>query len=275
VILNVGGILDPCRATAVFLTDLDGTLLDPDSYSTSHEAIEVIEQLADQGIVTIPVTSKTASEVEAISSDLGLPSTAVVEGGAVLLESDGSTRVFGRSARELRDILRALKEEGWELRGLSEMTVAEVRRLTGLDEESARRALQRLGSEPFLVQLQSEEELSFLTRRITEHGARMVRGGRFFHLLDRSIGKRFALGWLHDLFPNLVGTPSGAVGDAWNDLGMLSVVDRGFLLGSAVHDDHIPEGVIRVAEVGPEGFVFAAERFIEYCRIVRRLRVMD
>ena len=46
----------------VIFTDLDGTLLDHDTYS-AEEARSVLEKVTAQGIPVIPATSKTYSEV--------------------------------------------------------------------------------------------------------------------------------------------------------------------------------------------------------------------
>jgi mannosyl-3-phosphoglycerate phosphatase len=249
----------------VLLTDLDGTLLDYDDYSPSSAAVAALDRLAGHGIITIPVTSKTASEVVELIAELDLAGIAVVEGGSVLLEPGGSTRLLGRSARELQELRGALQMEGWDLRGMSEMSPSEVQSVTGLDEAGARRALRRIGSEPFLPATMTDAEEEQLSARAVEMGARIVRGGRFWHLLGKDVGKRHALGMLRRLYPNLDGAASGAVGDAWNDLGMLAVVDRGFLLGSVVEDKHLPPGVDRISEVGPVGFTTAARRFLSHC----------
>jgi predicted mannosyl-3-phosphoglycerate phosphatase (HAD superfamily) len=59
-------------------TDLDGTLLDFDSYRPSQTAQNLVDGMAQDGILTVPVTSKTAAEVVEITGSTRLAPIAVV-----------------------------------------------------------------------------------------------------------------------------------------------------------------------------------------------------
>jgi mannosyl-3-phosphoglycerate phosphatase len=249
----------------ILFTDLDGTLLDFDSYRPSQTAQNLVDGMAQDGILTVPVTSKTAAEVVEITGSTRLAPIAVVEGGAVLLLEDGSTTIIGSRREALIDVLRALRDDGWDVRGFSDMTTGELADLTGLDHAAARRAMERSASEPFLIAPPVPPDVDKLHRRASELGAGITRGGRFWHLIghgiDKGSGVRIALETIGRDRP----TTTGAVGDAWNDVPMLECVDYPYFLGTRVPPAQLPPGVHRISEEGPGGFVIAARAFRTVC----------
>jgi len=250
----------------ILFTDLDGTLLDFDSYRPSRAARDLLDELARDGILTVPVTSKTAAEVKEVVGDVRLAPIAVVEGGAVLLLEDGSTRIVGSHREQLIDVLRSLREEGWPVRGFSDMTADEVADLTGLSRAGARRAMERLASEPFLIVRPLPSKVNDLNRRACELGAEVTRGGRFWHLIGRGVDKGSGVNTVLETLTCGRRTVTGAVGDAWNDLPMLERVDHGYFLGHRVPVSQLPSRVRRISEDGPGGFVEAARDFRATCR---------
>ncbi len=252
------------RATAgVLFTDLDGTILDFETHEPSPESVEATGRLAGAGIAVVPVTSKTAAEVRRLRAILPFGPVAVVEGGAVLLPSDGEPELLGPPRPELIGILQRLQDEGYPLRGLHEMDAAELAGITGLRTGAAARALDRLASEPFVVTGPVEEDFEEeLGRRVSGLGYGLVRGGRLWHLLGKDVDKGSAVREVLRRHAELSHGPSGAVGDAWNDLPMLSAVHHGYLLGDAVAEEDVPPGVERIGDRGPAGFVRAADRFL-------------
>lgn len=245
--------------TAILFTDLDGTLLDFETYRPSPRATDAIRQLHARGVAVIPVSSKTAAEVLPLRRELGLTGPAVTEGGGVIVDASGRQRPLGLTRRELTAALDRLRHAGFPVRGMSEMAAAEVAARTGLTTDAAERAMSRRASEPFIIEDRGETattaELDAVAAR---HGASVVRGGRFWHLLGRGVDK--AVGVREVL--RLLGAngPTAAVGDAWNDLPMLAEVDHGFLLGDEVADAEVPAGVLRIGVRGPEGFARVVER---------------
>jgi mannosyl-3-phosphoglycerate phosphatase len=72
----------------IVITDLDGTLLDHDTYSFAA-AMPALRRLKREGIPVIPCTSKTRTEMEYWMSRLQLHGPFVVEnGGAVYVPRD-------------------------------------------------------------------------------------------------------------------------------------------------------------------------------------------
>ena len=251
----------PCRG--VLFTDLDGTLLDFDTYRPSSEALEALALVAREDILSIPVSSKTAAEVRPLLRKLNLAGPAVVEGGAVMVLENGSTETAGRPRSELLEILDDLRSKGWPLRGLSAMTVDEVTRLTGLDAEGVRGAMTRLASEPFIATRPLDPDaIARLEKTVRALNAGIARGGRFWHLLGAGIDKGFGMMRALATLPSGDTLPTAAVGDAWNDLPMLAAADVAFLLGDGVEEAGVPEGVVRLAIAGPEGFSEAVRRIL-------------
>jgi len=255
-----------CRG--VLFTDLDGTLLDFDTYRPSPEALEALSLVARNNILTVPVSSKTAAEVRPLLRELKLPGPAVVEGGPVMVLADGSEEVVGRPRSELLEVLDRLRSTGWPLRGLSAMAVDEVTRLTGLHAEGVRDAMTRLASEPFIATRPLDPDaIENLEKNVMVLGAGIVRGGRFWHLLGAGVDKGFGMRSALATLASGDRPPTAAVGDAWNDLPMLAEADLGFLLGDRVGEESVPLGVVRLAVAGPEGFSEAVRRILRAWRL--------
>lgn len=249
----------------VLFTDLDGTLLDFDTYRPSQAACAAVEDLSRCGILTVPVTSKTAAEVVEVFNVVRLAPIAVVEGGAVLLLEGGSTKILGSDRERMVGVLRALRDQGWALRGFSDMPTDEIADLTGLAPDAACRAMDRLASEPFVITSSVRANVEELRRRAAELGAAVTRGGRFWHLTAHGIDKGTGVDAVLEALESGAWRTTGAVGDAWNDLPMLARVAFPYFLGSRVPAAELPTRVHRIPEEGPDGFVKAALDFRVAC----------
>jgi len=244
-------------------TDLDGTLLDFETYRPSPQAVAALENLKHADIWVIPVSSKTADEVRPLLHELGLPGPAVAEGGAVLVRVDGTVDVLGPPRSELVAVLGHLTADGWPVRGFSVMDVGEVSRITGLDAAAAHRAMNRLASEPFCTTRPlDEKETGELEAAVAALKAAVVRGGRFWHLMGVGVDKATGMRRIQAIIGGS-GIPTAALGDAWNDLPMLAAADLGFLLGDTVEEQSVPEGVVRLRAAGPSGFADCARRVLD------------
>ncbi len=175
-------------------TDLDGTLLDHQSYSFQGAA-ETLQRLQHFAIPLILTSSKTRVELEAVQEKLRLHAPFIAENGGGLynprvydlpaifvLETAGDyyTMVFGRPYSFIREVFETLRPR-YSIQGFGDMALDEIIALTGLPEEDAERARQRDFSEPFIFL--AEPRLEKLQEEAGAHGLQVVRGGRFFHLL--------------------------------------------------------------------------------------------
>lgn len=268
--------LRAARATAppgrrVLFTDLDGTLLDHDSYQPGPAAAAVA-RLRAADVPVVFCSAKTRAEQEPLRVRLGVTAPFVVENGAAVYlpagfdDGDPATpevEVFGKPYREVRaQLIRAARAVGVAVRGYGDMTDAEVAELTGLDPAAAARARTREFTESFLVE--GDAPVEALRRALGAAGLRLLRGARFWTALgdhDKGTAVRYLLARLAESGP----VTSYGVGDFENDLDMLAGVDVPMLVQRPDHtwaDLPLP-GLVRVEGIGPAGWCRAADLVLE------------
>jgi mannosyl-3-phosphoglycerate phosphatase len=259
----------------ILFTDLDGTLLDHDTYSFD-EALPALRLLEKENIPLVINTSKPRGEIERYRSLLGNRHPFISENGGGIFIPDGyfsqkfrCDRTFGGylviepgTPREtLRDVLRTVASEtGIHLRGISDMSLPEIMEATGLDEESALLATERSYSEPFLIIGGDEGEV---VRKIAEKGYNYTRGSRFHHILgenDKGKAVRILTGIYRYESPSV---ETLGVGDSLNDLPMLKEVDYPVLVRKRGGYDSgcLFEKLILADGEGPSGFNSAILKF--------------
>jgi len=230
--------------TLVF-TDLDGTLLDHDTYSWAAAA-SALEELERRKIPLLLCTSKTSAEVQALRRALRNTHPFIVEnGGAIVIpagcfrpvppfrsNSRALTLVLGPPYDELvGDLKMIARESGVGVRGFHQMGDAEVARETGLSLLEAHRARQRQTSEPFLFRTGSPAAIRRFCRRARKYGYSVQRGGRFWHFsggCDKGLAASILLGLYGLTWRTRVNTI--ALGDSGNDLPMLRLADCPILI---------------------------------------------
>ena len=224
------------------VTDLDGTLLDHDSYRFDA-AQPALNALRERGIPLILATSKTLAETARINARLGQPGPVIVENGGVIafpetMVPDAApagaraewvdgywTYRLGPAYVDLRRFIDAQREaRGYRLTGFGDLSILQIEGLTGLDPAEARLSRRRLCSEPFLWH-DSEDALARFTAAAAGAGFALTRGGRFLHLVGHT-GKAAAIDNLRGLLDGGA-TPSSAIvlGDSENDRAMLEAAD--------------------------------------------------
>lgn len=233
-------------SSVVVFTDLDGTLLDHDTYSYAA-AEPALAEIRRRGVPLVLVTSKTRAEVARLRRELDLPGEDITENGAQ-----------SRSYAWLCEQLRAASERtGVRVRGFHQMSAEEIARAASLPIETARLAAQREHAEPF--QILDADRATELLADLEAQGLRWTRGGRFHHVFERG-SKGDAVRRLLERYPRAV---SIALGDALNDAGMLEAVDRPVIVRSARAEDlrqAVPRAQI-TSLPGPAGWNEALLRF--------------
>jgi len=246
----------------LIFTDLDATLLDAETYSWDA-ARPALELLGERGIPWVMVSSKTRAEMEHLREEIGHRHPYVVEnGGAAYIPAGyfnampaAERMVWGTPYAELVTALRAAaKVSGCRVRGLHEMTDAEVSRLTGLPMAAAARARQREYDEPFEI-LDGDRAPALLTA-IEGAGFRWTHGGRLHHILGNN-DKATAVRALTARYVRQFGpVRTIGLGDSLNDLPLLRAVDTPVL----VRSDRTPApellalGARYTREPGPAGW---------------------
>lgn len=253
----------------IVISDLDGTLLDHDSYSFA-DAAPALARLKELGVPVVVCTSKTAAEAAEWRRQMDLDGPYVVEnGGAAVIPAgqlgtaDREELVLGTPYARLVEALRAAAaESGCRVEGFSDWTAEEVARECSMGLERAVLAKQRRYDEPFVVKTPERE--AALLAAIQAMGLRTTRGGRFLHILGAN-DKATAVRLLLERYRAVYGeVRSVGLGDGLNDAEFLLAVDDAVLIRSprlAGLQTAVPAG--RATELpGPAGWNQAIlERF--------------
>lgn len=269
-------------SSAVIYTDLDGTLLDHQTYSFDA-ARSTLAALKERGIPVIPCTSKTRAETAKLVHALSLDGPMIVENGAEIWvprdwglnrpenaddDDDAWGHAFGPSRDMIRRQLAILSIEwGNRYQSLCDLSDQQVAAVTGLDLDSAARAKRRQHSET-LVWLGTPADRAAFAEQVEALDMRCVEGGRFVHVLA-SGGKAEAVSWLNRKIlnerPEYANAISISAGDATSDVEMLEVTDLALLVRSPVNMPPKPKrqgGLVISDAMGPAGWAEGIEALI-------------
>lgn len=267
----------------IIFTDLDGTLLDHNSYrwEEAQPALDLCKRL---NIPVVLVSSKTRAEIDFLRCKLSMSAPFISEnGGGIFFPSevfnDPSTRNLLVTSQEMplvktdKDLwkwslglpydhlikgLREIRDElRWNIKGFSDMSIEEISNLTGLDRQTSRLAAMREYDEPFIILEKQLPDTSVLFNAAAKKGFVVTVGRRFYHLQgknDKGQSMEKVISWYKQLHDNIV---SLALGDSQNDFPMLKRADYSVLVRSQ-SDFQTPNVKIprlRVTnEIGPKGW---------------------
>ena len=249
----------------IVFSDLDGTLLDHDSYDwgPAKDALALLEKL---GAPLVLASSKTAAEMRVLQEQMGLAAyPAIVENGSGRIGPGATTQTKTDQYAALRDVIDSAPEDVRDLFcGFGDMTTADVMRSTGLSEAAAQRARKRAFSEPGIWSGTPAQQSDFVSY-LRQQGVSARAGGRFLTLSFgatkadqmRAVTDQFAPVW------------TIAIGDAPNDIEMIEAADFGVI----VHNPHHPPlpllkgeetgRIIRTSQAGPMGWNTAVLSLID------------
>ncbi|WP_162030882.1 MULTISPECIES: mannosyl-3-phosphoglycerate phosphatase [unclassified Lentimonas] len=250
-----------CAKKMMVVTDLDGSLLD-DHYSWAAAA-PALKRLKALKVPLVLNSSKTLSEMRELANSLGTMAPLVAENGGLLvvhedaglLNKDDALVRSGRYLIEVNGLSRdeilaqahALREKfEYQFSGFADWSAEQVCEHTGLEFGMAERSLERHATEPILWRDTSERLVEF-TEALAKEDIRILRGGRFLHLMgmaDKADGMNAALNLYKKQKPNTEWLVV-AVGDSANDLAMLEAADIAVVIP---HEDgpHIQPKAARV-----------------------------
>lgn len=231
----------------VIFTDLDGTLLDHDTYSWK-KALPALDLCKQLQVPVIPVSSKTRAEIDLLCRNLQISGPFISEnGGGIFFKEEALKElppgvVFDHGlwklslglpyTRIIRGLQEIRDELGWDIRGFSDMDVEEISRLTGLDTDAAHLASMREFDEPFIVLEDRPVDESVLLEAAAKRGLCFISGGRFYHLQgknDKGQAVEKLISWYKQSHCQVV---SMALGDSPNDFSMLAGADYPVLIRS-------------------------------------------
>ncbi len=221
------------------ITDLDGTLLDHQTYD-HLPARPALTKLNAMRVPLILASSKTAAEIIPFRRAIENQDPFIVEnGGGIFIPRDYfssiplETREVGHfltisnapSYRQLQESLAQLADQhNLEVESFAQMPPSRLAEISGLSEDQARLALQREFDLPFRI-LRGTFHSSQFAEASHRLGLRITRGGRFLHL-GGDVNKGQAVTQLLELYQhNHEETiQSIGLGDSENDLPMLEAV---------------------------------------------------
>ena len=257
----------------VIYTDLDGCLLDHDSYSHAP-ADALLAELEAHAIPVIIASSKTRSEQIPLRNELGNQHPFIVENGAAVFMPVGyfGTRPSGTADENGYWVKRfSLPRHHWleiiaelaadfsgEFTSFDKLDTRQIAALTGLSEAAAARAASREYGEPVHWTGGDEGRQRFI-QRLEQSGAHVLQGGRFLHV-SGDCDKGSAMQWLHGCYQRQAAgklPASLAIGDSQNDAAMLEAADYALIILSASVPEPAllrSERTLRSSKSGPDGW---------------------
>ena len=253
----------------IIITDLDGTLLHPVTYSFD-ETLPALELIRARRIPLVLCSSKTRAEIETYRARLENRDPFVSEnGGGVFIPEgyfhfpvEGELRneyrviTLGRPYSEVREVFRDVqKRAGIAIRGFGDMDAVEVARIAGMELSDAEMAKERDFDEPFLFE-EGEKRGGVFLKAVEEAGLHWTQG-RFYHILgDHDKGKAVKI--LKGYYERARGdVKTIGLGDSFNDLPLLKSVDYPVLVqkedGSYEERIALPR-LIKARGIGPAGW---------------------
>ena len=217
----------------IVVTDLDGTLLDHQTYDYTP-ALETISELDKREIPIILNSSKTQAEISTLRQQLGNQEPFVCENGGILVGM-GEVKHLGTPREDFLPSLRSLKAKlQLEYQGFADATVDDVVQWTGLSRpEDAQKAMARSATEPLLWQ-DTDSALKEFRQELQKLNLQCVKGGRFHHVMG-IFNKASCFPQLKEYYAQSKSEEIKiiALGDSPNDLPMLEQADYAIVIPSA------------------------------------------
>lgn len=249
----------------VLFTDLDGTLLDEETYSADL-SLSALKELQEKKIDVVFCSSKTRKEQEAIQQTLNVKDPFIVENGSAIIippqtinivgkyreDSDGTKLlVLGIYVEELRTILSDITSRlGIVYQSFHDLSSEQIAQITGLGLEEAKRAKSREFSETIVTKFNSKELRNFIYA-CESNDLLCMFGGRFLSVIGKGADKGKAVRLLAEHYNSNFGeiTTIG-IGDSLNDAPMLQEVNYAYLVQR-------PNGQFRELDLGNLNYVRA------------------
>ena len=273
--------MNPAAQTIIF-TDVDGTLIDFETYDCSV-AKPWVQRLKEVGIPVVFCSSKTFAEQRDLQRRLDFESPCIVENGAAIIApggywedhpegsivgEEGWVRIeLGMRSWEIRSkVMKIESMIGESLIGFSRMPTEDLARRTGLDLLSAKRAAQREYSETLAIE-KPESFWRELKPLFEEQGLACFAGGRFHTVVDIGVDKGKAIDYVSENWKQVTGESPLTIGlgDSHNDKPLFQAVDcpRQVQRPDGTWEDlGLPRSYL-VEGVGPHGWVRAVSPLLQ------------
>jgi len=265
----------------VVITDVDGTLLDQQTYHF-ESSLPAVARLRELKFPLVLCSSKTAAEILSLQRELQLKEPFICESGGAIylphgyfpfpiaaLKSQRHMNVieFGKRIFYLRQALHDTAQRcGATVTCFGTMSFREIMLRTRLSLDQAIQARQREYDEPFLIE---SGDGAKLCAELQAQGLTITKGDRFYHLTgghDKGHAVKELLALYRRQYPSLVAV---GVGNSANDLPLLRETDIPVTIRNP--DGHwdtqvvesLPE-VQRSEAIGPEGWREAIDNILNH-----------
>lgn len=225
----------------MIITDLDGSLLDTESYRW-NEAQKWLDYFREEDIPVVFCTSKTQAEVLVLQQAMQLEDMPYICENGALLAVDQQIYLPSQCPKpltyqQMTARLIAIKSQTqFRFTGFQEATIQQLIQWTGLSTESAEYAKQRQASEPIYWQ-DTVQNLQAFKQCLAEQHLDLIQGGRFWHVMNQGSDKQLALAYLRQHYRNqqqdfqCIG-----LGDSPNDLLFLQHTEYSIVIRSKNSD---------------------------------------
>ena len=215
------------KNSVVIFTDLDGTLLNRDTFKFD-EIKDYIKSLVNKGIIIIPNTSKTNAELNNFAKELDLNLPFISENGSAI----HGLNIINKNlpdeiilAREKELILKIFQKEIPEnlkskCKLITKMEKKIQKEVFGLSDKNLRNVLNRSYSTPILFEGNNEQKKD-LFKIVKNVGLSLHEGGRVINICD-NVSKLKAMNRVIKIIKKTENEiKTIGVGDNFNDLDML------------------------------------------------------
>ena len=246
----------------LIFTDLDGSILDRDTFKFD-QIKQYMKKVLNSGILIIPNSSKTESEIVEFNQELGENLAYISENGSVinglnLLNSNFPNKIIlSREKEELVEVFKNKVPENLQnkCKFISNLKKKDQINTFGLGETKLKYALDRKYTEPFLFEGRKNEKKE-LTKILKKNSLTIQEGGRVINLCD-NVNKVKSMNKILKIYKKIESNIEViAVGDNYNDLDMLKNSD----LPCLVFNDQFKEDQINIDNLiisnrpSPEGW---------------------
>ena len=237
----------------LIFTDLDSSFLSKSDFSFGNN-LNMTRQLFKEGHYVVFNSSKTFNELKNFSHEQSFNLPFICEnGGGIYLpkkyfknskkEREGYGVVF--ETKNIKNKINFLKEEiikiyGKYLTFFSDLDSANKQKLSGLDADGVKLALEREFTELILWQ-SNEENLIKFKEYLDFHDLKIIKGGRFHHIsnnINKGISMHKLVNEYKKYYPSKNFT-TVAIGDSDNDFEMLNYADYPCIVKSSDNQDFV------------------------------------
>ncbi len=225
----------------VIFSDLDGTLINKDTYSFS-KAKKALKLIREKKIPLVIVSSKTRVEIEVYRKKLKNNHPFISEnGGAIFIPKNyfkfkfkekvkGKYKVieFGASYKKLVKVMKKIDKK-FGTTSFYELSSEEISKQSGLNKEEARFAKKREYDVVFSID--NKKNKNKILNFIRKKGFNYTKGGRYYHMLGKN-NKGKAVRKLIRLYKRNYRKKIFSVGfgDSENDSSLIKKVDEGYFV---------------------------------------------